>query len=163
MRKRYDMRIVMANDTGAFALKETIRKHLENKGLEVLDLGTHAPDETMTYVEAGKVGAKAIQKGDVNCGILFCGSGAGVMITSNKHKGIRAVVSESAFTAEQARIINNANVLCMGANVVDKETALEMTDLFITTGFADGADKTKEERLNNYICEIDRIEKINFK
>lgn len=157
------MKIVMANDTGAFSLKNKVKRHLSDRGIDILDLGTSSPGETMTYVEAGIAGAKAVQDAAADRGILFCGSGAGVMLAAGKHKGIRAVVSESRYTAEQARMINDCNILCMGANVVDEDTAVEMADVFVDTDFAAGTDEIKKSRLKKFADQIKKIENRNFK
>lgn len=152
------MRIVMTNDTGSCLLKLAVKEHLMQEGYEILDLGTAAPDQEMVYTKAGHLAAEAIQKGDADLGVIFCGSGAGVCVTANKHKGIYAVVCESAGTAAGARIINDANILCMGANVVPEKQACEMADAFLTASFAEGKDPDVRKRLTGFIDQIREME-----
>ena len=156
--------VILANDTGSFRLKEAVRKHLEGlDGYDVVDLGTRTPDMTMSYVDAGKRAALAVRENADARGILFCGSGAGVMLAANKHKGIRAVVCESAETARSARIINDANILCMGSNIVEESLAGEMAEGFLTAAFVEGLTKEAEERVRRFACEVREIEEAEFK
>lgn len=154
--------VILANDTGSFPLKEAVRKHLENLDYDVVDLGTGSPYMTMSYVEAGKRAALAVREADAK-GILFCGSGAGVMLAANKHKGIYAVVCESVETARGARVINDANVLCMGANIVKEDTAKEMAEIFLTTDFIEGLTNGAVARVRRFSGEVKEIEESEYK
>ena len=148
------MRVVMTNDTGSWKLKAAVKDHLIKKGYVILDLGTDSPDGILLYTEAGHMAAKALQNGDADLGVIFCGSGAGVCIAANKHKGVDAVVCESVDTARGARLINDASILCMGANVVPEERAKEMAEVFLGTQFAEDGDAERKDRLRGYIDQI---------
>lgn len=152
------MRVVMTNDTGSRLLKTAVKNHLMNKGCEILDLGTENPDQEMIYTQAGHLAAEAIQNGDADLGVIFCGSGAGVCLAANKHKGVDAVVCESVDTARGARLINDASILCMGANVVPEDRAKEMAEVFVKTQFAEDGDAERADRLRGYIDQIRDME-----
>ena len=154
--------VILANDASSFTLKEAVRKHLENLDYDVVDLGTENTDTPMSYVEAGERVAIAVRKADAK-GILFCGSGAGVMLAANKHKGVYAVVCESVETARSARVINDANVLCMGANILEESLAMEMAEIFLMTGFVEDLTNRSEEKVRNFVCEVRKIEESEFK
>jgi len=153
------MKVVMTNDPGSLELKEAVKSFLQEKGYDVIDLWHPG----MNYVEAGKKAAETICAGDAERGVIFCGSGAGVMMAANKHKGIRAVVCESMQTAEGARIINNANVLCMGANVVNETLASDMADIFLNTEFTQWLDEDAAKRVKSMEAEVREIETANMK
>ncbi len=153
------MRIVITNDTGSWPLKAAVKDHLTEQGYEILDLGTTEADQEMVYTRAGHLAAEAIQKADADLGVIFCGSGAGVCVSANKHRGIYAVVCESIETARGARIINDANILCMGANVVSKDQANLMADAFLTASFAEGKDAEVKDRLTGFIDQIREMER----
>lgn len=148
----------MTSDEGSAQLKRAVQEHLVAQGYTILDLGSETADQEMVYTRAGHMAAEAIRKGDADLGVIFCGSGAGVCITANKHKGIYAVVCESVQTARGARIVNNANILCMGANIVKEDQAKEMADAFLSAEFAQ--DKTPESRarLSEFIDQIRGME-----
>ena len=152
------MKVVMTNDTGSFWLKKAVAKYLDAKKYDILDKGTKTPEEFMDYVTAGKIAAETIKMSQADYGVIFCGSGAGVMMAANKHKGVYAVVCESIYTSKQARMINNSNILCMGVNVVDEESAKAMAETFLNTDFAEGFDEEKKQRLAGYVSKIRGIE-----
>ncbi len=108
------MKIAIASDLSGFPLKAEITKHLVEQGYEVLDFGIESADKPQPYfVQAPKV-ARALQEGKAEKGILICGTGQGMAIVANKHKGIYACVVDSIFSAERAKIVNNANAITMG-------------------------------------------------
>lgn len=152
------MRVVMTNDTGSWPLKAAVKEHLMNKGYEILDLGMKSRDQEMVYTQAGHLAAKAIQHGDAQLGVIFCGSGAGVCITANKHQGVDAVVCESIETARGARLINDAKILCMGGNIVPEDLAKEMAEVFLSTEFAEGMEPARKTRIRGYIDQIRQLE-----
>lgn len=107
------MKIAIASDLSGFPLKAEITKHLVEQGYEVLDFGIESADKPQPYfVQAPKV-ARALQEGKAEKGILICGTGQGMAIVANKHKGIYACVVDSIFSAERAKIVNNANAITM--------------------------------------------------
>jgi len=129
------MRVAVGADHAGFPLKAPLIEALVRDGHEVLDLGTSstAPVDYPDYAVA--VGS-AVQDGRAEAGILVCGSGAGVSIAANKLHGIRAALCHDAFTARQSREDDDANVLCLGARVVDAETAIALARQFLGARFS---------------------------
>ena len=122
-------KIAIGSDHGGFNLKNTIKKHLENKGYEVQDFGTYSTDSCDYPVYAKKVG-KAIQSGECEKGILISGTGIGISIAANKIKGIRAALCADWYSAKYTRLHNDANVICMGGRTTGAGSAVEMLDVF---------------------------------
>lgn len=128
------MKIAIGCDHAAFTLKKTVIDHLKEKGFEVEDVGTYTSDSCDYPVYAHKVCEK-ILGGECNLGILICGTGVGMSIAANKHKGIRAACCSDTFSARLTREHNDANVLCFGERVVGAGLALELVDAFLTAEY----------------------------
>lgn len=131
------MKISLGADHGAYELKEAVKKHLDEKGIEYIDFGCFSK-ESVDYPKYAFVAANAVAKGECDFGILCCTTGIGVSITANKIKGIRAAVCTNEMLAEMTRKHNDANVICLGQKVVSEELALRMIDIFLSTGFDGG-------------------------
>ncbi len=127
--------IAVACDHGGFELKEQILKHLESRKTEFIDFGPSSGESVDYPIYAEKV-ARAVLSGECELGLLFCGTGLGMSYAANKFRGIRAACCSDAFSAEMARVHNNANVLCLGGRVVSVETAIKLVDLFLDTPFS---------------------------
>ena len=127
--------IGIGSDHGGFALKEAIKKHLEDRGLEYKDFGTYS-DASCDYPVYGRAVAKAVAAGECELGILICGTGIGISITTNKVPGVRAALCSDCFSAEATRQHNNANVLALGARVLGEGLALKIVDTFLDTPFS---------------------------
>ena len=127
-------RIVLGADHGGYELKNTIKSHLVSLGYDVTDVGTNAPDSCDYPIYANHLCQK-IQEGTADLGILVCGTGIGMSMAANKHKGIRAACCSDTFSARLTRLHNNANVLCLGARVLGTGLALDLVDEFITAEF----------------------------
>lgn len=127
--------IGIGSDHGGFALKEAIKKHLEESGLEYRDYGTYS-DASCDYPVYGRAVAKAVAAGECELGILICGTGIGISITANKVPGIRAALCSDCFSAEATRLHNNANILALGARVLGEGLALKIVDTFLDTPFS---------------------------
>lgn len=140
------MKVAIAADHGGFELKEALKKHLT--GITLTDLGTHSTD-SVDYPDYGADLARKVAAGEFERGILICGSGIGISIAANKIHGIRAALCHNAYTAEMARRHNDANVIAMGGRVVDENTALEMTRIFLNTDFEGGRHARRVEKLNS--------------
>lgn len=156
------MKIAIANDKGGWLLKQAIVKKLAGEGYELLDFGTHSPDEAKEHAEAGEQVALAVQRGEAERGILLCGTGMGVSLAANKHKGVYAAPVESVFAARHCRLINDCNVLCIGGYILGEYMALEMVDAFLNTPFADQFVETRRAYLRSQIDRITAIENRNF-
>lgn len=131
------MKVALGCDHGGFEMKEAVRHHLEEKGVGYEDFGTYSTD-SVDYPPIAAKAAHAVADGKADCGILICSTGIGISIAANKVKGIRAAVCTDEHCVEMTRRHNNANILCMGGQVVDKETALHLVDVFLDTGFDGG-------------------------
>lgn len=141
------MKIAIASDKAGFELKEKIKEHLKSKGWDLEDVGLSNPEDYMSFYNASENLCKRIQTGELEKGILICGTGAGMCINANRYKGIFAVACESIFSARMCRIVNNANVLTMGSNIVGPGLAYEMCDTFLNTEFVEGTTKERGEYL----------------
>lgn len=131
------MKIALGADHGGYELKNEIRTHLENQGIEVLDLGTNSK-ESVDYPKYGFMVGDAIINGKADLGVIVCGTGLGISMAANKVPGIRAAVCTETYSARMAREHNNANILALGGRVVGVGLALDIVDIFIKTPFAGG-------------------------
>ena len=128
-------KIVIGSDHAGYNLKLKVKAHLESRGFEVLDVGTNSP-ESCNYTVYAHALCEAIQKGEAPLGILVCGTGIGMSMAANKHKGIRAACCENTFSARMTRMHNDANVLCFGERVVGLGLALDLVDAFVSAEYA---------------------------
>ena len=108
------MKIGIGNDHSALEMKAEIIEFLKEKGHEVVDYGTNSA-ESCDYPVYGEIVARAVASGEVEQGILICGTGLGISLAANKVKGIRAAVCSEPFTAKMARAHNDCNILAFGA------------------------------------------------
>ena len=131
------MKIVIASDHAAFIAKQELILYLENKGLEVQDLGTNSED-SVDYPLYGQKVAQSILKGYCNRGIVICGTGIGISIAANRFKNIRATLCTSTIHAEMARRHNNSNVLALGARVTKMKDIKDIVDVWLDTKFEGG-------------------------
>ena len=142
------IKIAIGSDHGGFHYKASIIKALQDKGYDIVDMGTYSPESCDYPIIAKKV-ARAVAKGDFEKGILVCGTGIGMSMAANKVKGIRAAVCGDTFSARATRAHNNANILCLGQRVVGEGLALDIVDIWLTTKFEGG----RHERRVNMIEE----------
>lgn len=129
------MRVYIGSDHAGFHLKEIIKTFLQqNMEAEVVDLGTFS-EESVDYPDyAREVCEKIIENGG-SFGILICGTGIGMCMAANKHKGIRAVDAINEHMAEMSRKHNDANVLCLGGRMIEPELAKQIAKTFLMTQF----------------------------
>ena len=131
-------KIVIGADSAGYHLKEEIKNYLADKGYEVLDKGPDS-DASCHYPIYAKAVCEEVQKDLTGSfGILICGTGVGMSMCANKHKGIRAALLSDTFSARMTRIHNDANVLCMGARVIGSCLAMDIVDAFLANEFEDG-------------------------
>ena len=131
------MQIAIGSDHAGFHCKSVISKMLQKEGHVVLDFGTDS-EVSVDYPDHAHPLADAVQQGKAKFGILICGSGNGVCMTANKHKGIRAALCWNKATAGLARQHNDANVLCIPARFVSQHLANSMVKIFLSTDFEGG-------------------------
>ena len=128
------MKLAIGSDHAALPLKNRLRDQLRDWGHAVEDLGTHSAD-SVDYSDFAHAVATAVQGGSVERGVLVCGTGLGMSMAANRHRGVRAALCDNDFSARMARLHNDANVLCMGARVVAPEYALEILRVFLDTPY----------------------------
>ncbi len=129
------MKIAIACDHGALALKNTLKAHLEEKGYQVKDFGTNTLD-SCDYPDFAAPAAQAVAKGECEKGIVLCTTGIGVSITCNKVKGIRCALLSDVMSARMTREHNDTNMMALGAGVVGQMLALEIADTWLSTEFS---------------------------
>lgn len=131
------MKIVIANDHAAVNLKMEIMEHLKELGHEVINIGTDVP-ERCNYPDYGEKAARMVAAGEADCGVLICGTGAGISMAANKVRGIRAAVCSEPVTARLVKEHNNANMIAFGARIVGTEMAKAIVDAYLGAGFIGG-------------------------
>lgn len=124
------MKIVIGCDHAGYALKGTVVRHLEEKGYEVVDVGTDST-QSCHYPVFAHAACEKILGGECELGILICGTGIGMSMAANKHMGIRAACCSDTFSARLTREHNDANILCFGERVVGPGLALDLVDAFL--------------------------------
>ena len=147
------MKIGIGNDHSAVEMKQDIAAYLEEKGYEVVNYGTDSHESCDYPVYGEKVG-RAVAAGDVDFGIVICGTGLGISLAANKVRGIRAVVCSEPYTARLARQHNDANVLAFGARVIGIELAKMIVDEFLSAKFEGG----RHQRRVDMIMDIEKRE-----
>ena len=149
------MRIGIGNDHVAIELKNTIKEHLEQQGYEVVDFGTNSPERFDYPISGYKVG-KAVASGDVDLGVLICGTGVGISIAANKVNGIRACVCSDPYSAKLSREHNNTNIIAFGARVVGPELAKMIVDEWLGATFQGG----RHQRRIDMLAEIEETQNL---
>ena len=129
--------IALGSDHAGYPLKEHIKKHLIEKGIEIIDMGCFSTDSAH-YPEYGEKVARAVTGGRADLGVIVCGTGIGISIAANKVSGIRAALCTDSYMARMARLHNDANILALGARVVGMGVAEDIVDTFIHTSFEGG-------------------------
>lgn len=131
------MKIGIGNDHSALEMKAEIIDYLKERGCEVVDYGTNST-ESCDYPIYGEKVARAVAAGEVDQGILICGTGLGISLAANKVKGIRAAVCSEPYTAKMARLHNDCNILAFGARVIGPELAKMIVETWLDTEFEGG-------------------------
>lgn len=140
-------RIYIGADSAGYALKEEVIPYLTEKGYEVIDCGTDSAASCHYPLFANAVCEKV--KADLNgsFGILICGTGIGMSMCANKHKGIRAALCSDTYSARMTRAHNDANLLCLGARVIGSCLALDIIDAFLGADFEGGRHQTRVDMM----------------
>ncbi|HIW18749.1 MAG TPA: ribose 5-phosphate isomerase B [Candidatus Faecalicoccus intestinipullorum] len=146
------MKIVMANDHGAYTYKLEIKKMLEQEGYTVIDCGTNS-EESVDYPDYAKACAEKVLSKEADLGIVLCGTGIGISIAANKIKGIRCGLCTNTTMARLTREHNDANILALGQRTTGIETCKDIVHTFIKTPFSNG------ERHKQRIEKISELEK----
>jgi len=149
------MRIALASDHAGFDLKKGVLEHLAENGIEFQDFGC-GPGERVDYVDYGERAIRSVLYGDCDRAILFCGTGLGMAVVANKHRGIRATPCWDEYVAEVSRSHNDSNCLTLGGRVLPLDEALHFVDIWLRTDYEG----------SRHQCRLDKISKIeekNFK
>lgn len=142
--------IAIGADHGGYELKEHIKKHLDELGIEYKDYGTYSED-SIDYPDCARPVCEAVLDGTAEKGILICGTGIGISIAANKFKGIRAAHCTDVYSATMTKQHNNANILCLGGRITGRELAFMIVDAWNNAEFLGG-------RHANRIAKIHAIE-----
>lgn len=140
-------RVAIGSDHAGYEAKELAKRELEALAFEVVDKGAHGL-ESVDYPDFGAAVGRAVAKGEVERGVLICGSGIGISMAANKVPGVRAAVCWNEETARLAREHNDANVLCFGARLVAPDIAARIVRVFMETEFAGGRHRQRIEKLS---------------
>ncbi|MFA6469369.1 MAG: ribose 5-phosphate isomerase B [Bacteroidota bacterium] len=140
--------IAIASDHAGFHYKEKVKAYLKQHGIVFKDFGTMTMD-SVDYPDFAHAASEAVSTGECEQGIIVCGTGIGVSIVANKHKGVRAAACESVTAAVLSRKHNNANVLCFGERLVGWGVAEDMIDAFLHTNFEAGRHTRRVEKIHS--------------
>ena len=139
-------KIALGADHGGYELKEAVKQHLQQRGIPFEDFGCHST-ESVDYPDMAVPPCRAVQQGDCDCALLFCGTGVGISIAANKLHGIRACCCSDVFSARYTRLHNDANALCLGGRGVGVGLACELVDAFLDTPFEGGRHQRRVDKL----------------
>lgn len=139
--------IALASDHAGFQYKEKIKKLLDELKHPYKDFGTGSTEST-DYPDWAHKASESVSSGQCEQGILVCGTGIGMSIVANKHKGVRAAVCESVTAARLARLHNNANVLTVGERITGWESVADIVRTFLTTSFEGGQHERRVEKIH---------------
>ena len=140
------MKLAIGNDHVALEMKNEIKAYLEGKGIEVIDVGTNSP-ERFNYPISGYKVAKLVAAGEVDGGVLICGTGVGISLAANKVHGIRACVCSEPYSAKLSKQHNNSNIIAFGARVVGVETAKMIVDEWLNAEYEGGRHQARIDML----------------
>ena len=149
------MQIGLACDHGGFELKEEIKTFLRSIEVEPVDMGTFTED-SVDYPDFGVLVAEKVSRGELERGILICGTGIGMSIIANKFPGVRAALVNDLYSSRCSREHNDSNILVMGGRLLGRDLAKEIVRVWLETPFAGGRHKRRLEK-------IETLEKKNFK
>ena len=140
-------KIVIGADHLGKDLKDCLKKHIEEQGYEVEDIGVETKNP-VDYPDIGSALAKKVSDNEYDRGILVCGTGAGMAIVANKYSGVRAVSVNDAYTAERSIASNNAQIITFGALVTGIPNALMYTDIWLKNNFQSERSGKKVDKIN---------------
>lgn len=141
------MKIAIGADHAGFFLKEKLKKYLQEQGYEVKDFGTNS-EQSVDFPDFAHPVANAVEKKEVDLGLLMCGSGNGINMAANKHAGIRSALCWNAEIAKLARQHNNANILTLPARFIEETEAKKCIDIFLSTPFEGGRHEGRVKKIN---------------
>lgn len=141
------MNVAIASDHAGFRLKSFLIEAMRGRGQTLIDLGCHS-EEPVDYPDFGKKMAEALADGGMERGILVCGSGIGISIAANRFRNVRAALVSDPFSARLTREHNDANVICLGGQLIGNWQAIECVEVFLKTDFLHGRHAPRVEALH---------------
>ncbi len=141
------MKYFIGTDHAGFEVKPFVIDYLQKRGIEVEDLGTYS-NESVDYPDYAHKVAEAVKNNPGTMGILICGSGIGMSLAANKHKGIRAALCHDHYTASMARRHNDANILCFGARIVGLGEIESILEGWLNSEFEGGRHQRRVEKID---------------
>lgn len=141
------LKVAFGCDHGGIHLREAVLAVISELGLVAVDFGTHS-EESVDYPDFGHKVGTAVARGDVDTGIVVCGTGIGISIAANKVKGVRAALCSEPFSARMSREHNDANVLALGARVIGPDLAKEIVRIFLETPFGGGRHQRRVQKIS---------------
>lgn len=142
------MKIAIGSDHAGLALKGELVSLLKDMGADVTDMGTDTP-ESVDYPDFGDKVSSAVSKGEVDRGVLICGTGIGMSIVANKHRNVRAALCSEPFSARMSRLHNDANILVLGGRVVGSELAKDIARVWMETPFEGGRHQRRLQKISS--------------
>lgn len=139
--------IAVGSDHGGLELKDAILAALAARGMDADDYGTDNGD-SVDYPDFAEKVAAAVSRGDVELGILVCGTGIGMSIVANKFPGVRAALATDEFMAQMAKEHNNANVLVLGGRVLAKDLAVQMVNVWLDSTYEAGRHQRRLDKIS---------------
>lgn len=143
------MKVALSSDHRGFPAKEQLKAYLAAAGHDVHDFGCDGP-ESCDYPDTALVGAQAVAAGNSDRGIFLCGTGIGMSIAANKVHGIRAALCQDELTAEMSRRHNDANVLCLPADLVGEELIRRVVDVWLRTEYEGGRHQRRLDKIADF-------------
>ena len=143
------MKIAIGCDHAAYTFKEEIKAYLESKGHQVVDKGCYSTDRA-DYPDHGIAVGEAVAGGEVERGVVICGSGIGISIAANKVKGVRCALCSEPLSAQLSRNLNDANVLAMGARLIGLEMGKAIIDAWFAAEFEGGRHVGRIAKISDY-------------
>src|ERR1700744_3396441 len=147
--RRWVMKMAIGCDDAAFDMKELIKRHLIEKGLDVTDFGTY-DTQPVNYPNIAFTVAESIVRGESERAVLLCGTGIGMAISANKVSGIRAAQCHDTYSAERAIRSNDPQIITIGARVVGPELAKAIVDTWLGARFDGGRSAAKLQQIAEY-------------
>ena len=140
------MKLAIGNDHVAVEMKKEIKAYLEAKGIEMVDVGTNST-ERFNYPISGYKVSKMVAAGEVDGGVLICGTGVGISLAANKVKGIHACVCSEPYSAKLSKQHNNTNIIAFGARVIGVETAKMIVDEWLNAEYEGGRHQVRVDMI----------------
>ncbi len=143
------MKLAIAADHGGYRLKEAILRFLSSQKIVYIDLGVQE-ESSVDYPDFAAQVARQVSQGEVQGGILVCGTGIGMAIAANKFKGVRAAVVTDPYTAQMSKEHNDANVIALGGRVLSEEQAIETVKAWLSARFAGGRHERRLQKISEF-------------